>query len=334
MYDPDSIELTVSEIGYLWTGYTINEMCSWYQIIFHQQLSDPEMKKLYAYALNITTELVKKREQLLSIDEFPIPLGFSDMDINKQAPPLFSDRFVLHYLHIGSQLGLSFHARALATATRVDVREYMADCLNAASQLYQNVLNLLLQKGLYWRPPTIPTPVTQERMKKQSYLNGWLGDIRPINSMEIANLYSILELLAMIEALCIGFAQTAETEETKEILQDGIKVAKAQYTQLVPLLTEDTLPDPPSFVGEITDTQETVFSDRLMVSHIAGLFGSLITLSGSSIGSVMKHDLMTTYATLHLIAGAYAEKVTKFLIKHEWLEKVPGATDRRTLIHS
>ncbi len=334
MSDPESIDLTVSEIGYLWSGYTINEMSRWYLMIFQQRVSDLDIKYLYSDALEITNELIRRREHYLSKGDFPIPLGFSESDINKQAPALFSDRFILQYLYVGAQLGLSFHARALATSTRSDVGDYMAECLIEAAQLSRRIIDLLLRKGLYWRGPTIPSPKTQEVMHEQSYLNGWLGNTRPLNSIEIANLYSTMELLALIEALCVGFAQTAEIDDVKEILLQGSSVAEDQYSQLAQLLNNDSLPIPPTYIGEVTDCKERIFSDRLMVSHIGGLFGSLITLSGSSLGCVMEHDLIMIYTELHVKTGGYAEKITKFMINQEWLEKIPGAIEREELIHT
>ncbi len=334
MNHPKSIELTVSEIGYLWCGYTINEMSRWFLTIFEQKVSDPEIKAVCTYALSIATELIKKRENYLLEAGFPIPLGFSDSDINKQAPPLFTDKFILHYLDVGAKLGLTFHSNALATSTRADVRDYMADCLHVTVQLHNRIVDLLLTKGMYWRTPPLPSPDTQEKMKKISYLNGWFGDTRPSNSMEIANLYATMELLTIIEALSIGFAQTSEVAKVREMIQQGYKVAENQFNLLAQILTKDKLPVPPTYIGEVTDSNVSSFSDRLMISHIAGIFGSLITLTGSSQGSVMEHDLILAYSALNLEAGGFAQKNTKYMIEQEWLEKVPGAVDRATLINS
>jgi Protein of unknown function (DUF3231) len=150
-----------------------------------------------------------------------------------------------------------------------------------------------------------------------------------MNSMEMANLYSILNLLIMMETLFIGFAQTSTHEEIIELFHDGVKVVKKHYHLLAEMLQEDELPVPPTYSAELTDSKTRVFSDRIMVSHMAGLFGSLVSQYGFSLGSVMKHDLLAAYTTQIGRAGIFSEKVTKFLIEKEWLEKVPEAISRK-----
>ncbi|MGM0901074.1 MAG: DUF3231 family protein [Bacillota bacterium] len=325
----NSIPLTSSELGYLWTGYSINEMSKWYLSVFREQSSDEEIKNVYSFAIQNTSEMLLTRKEILTNDRFPIPLGFSNKDIDESSPPLFSNRFMLYYLHTAAQLGLEFHSRSVALATREDVRKYNKSCLTSAIQLNERVVDILLNKGTYWRTPPLPTPSEPEDIQRTSYLNGWFGVTRPMNSMEMGNLYSILNLLIMMETLFMGFAQTPNHEEITELFHEGVKVVKKQYNVLAELLKEEHLPIPPTYSAEITDTKKRVFSDRIMVSHMAGLFGSLVSQYGFSLGSVMKHDLLATYTLQIGKAGVFSEKVTKVLIEREWLEKVPGAISRK-----
>jgi hypothetical protein len=329
MSNLNSIPLTSSELGYLWTGYSINEMSTWYLSIFQEQANDEEIKSLYRFALKNTKDMLTTRKEILTNDGFPTPVGFSKTDIQESSPPLFSDRFMLYYLQTAAQLGLEFHSRSLGLATRDDVRKYNKDCLTSAFQLNERVVGLLLNKGIYWRTPPLPTPSKPEEIQRTSYLNGWFGVTRPMNSMEMANLYSILNLLIMMETLFIGFAQTSTHEEIIELFHDGVKVVKKHYHLLAEMLQEDELPVPPTYSAELTDSKTRVFSDRIMVSHMAGLFGSLVSQYGFSLGSVMKHDLLAAYTTQIGRAGIFSEKVTKFLIEKEWLEKVPEAISRK-----
>ena len=331
MSNLDSISLTSSELGYLWTGFSINELSRWFLIIFHEQAKDDDVKNIYANALEIADKLLVGREKLLSKEGYPLPIGFSETDIKKNAPTLFTDRFLLTYMLIGSQLGLEFHTRALGFSTREDVRNYLSECLEDAVQLNGKVIDLMLNKGIYWRTPSLPAPKSNEKIQKSSYLDGWLGDTRPMNSMEIANLYVVIELLIMIETICIGFAQMSEEKNMTELFLSGGTLAKNQYHSLYELLTKDGLPIPPSYTSEMTDSNTRVFSDRIMVSHLAGLIGSLISQYGFALGSVMKHDLLATYTSLISKAGAFAEKLTRILIDKEWLEKVPGAISRKDI---
>jgi hypothetical protein len=65
-----------------------------------------------------------------------------------------------------------------------------------------------------------------------------------------------------------------------------------------------------------------------MVTHMAGLYGSLLSQYGFSLGSLMKHDMVSTYLEHISKAGAFSEKITRFLIDREWLEKVPGIASK------
>ncbi|QOR67918.1 DUF3231 family protein [Cytobacillus suaedae] len=331
MSNKDTISLTASELGYLWTGYSINEMSMWYLKAFRDQAKDEEIKDLYTFALEGTKKILDGRKTLLSNEGYAIPIGFSEKDIHTDAGHLYSDRFLLYYLHVGVQVGLEFHARAAALSTRQDVRNYLKDCLESSTQLSDKVTTLSLNKGLYWRTPTLPAPTHPEHIQKESYLNGWIGDVRPLNSMELANLYEIIELLIMIETLCIGFAQTSDCEEVAQICKKAADITKKLFGDLVGFLKEESLPTPPSYSAEMTDSKGKLFSDQIMITHVAGLFGSLLSQYGFSLGSVMKHDLLTAYTTHISRAGAFSEKVTRFMIDKEWLEKVPGVINREKL---
>jgi hypothetical protein len=328
MSEPKSIPLTATELGYLWTGYSINEMSKWYLTIFREHSKDTDMKEIFNLALQDTSKMLNVRREFLSIEGYPIPEGFSKTDINENSPPLFSDRFMVYYLHKATRLGLEFHSRSLALSTRVDIRKYQEDCLQSCIQLNKRLVDLLLTKGIFWRTPSLPAPTSPENIQKNSYLNGWVGDTRPLNSMEIANFYSIMDLLVMMETLFTGFAQTSESEEVVKLLQKGLTVVKKQLDALVEVIKKDELPIPPSYVSEITDSKKRLFSERIMICHMAGLFGALISQYGFSLGSVMKHDLLAAYSAQIGKAGIFSEKVTKFLIEKEWLEKVPGAIRR------
>lgn len=325
----EGVPITSSELGYLWTGYTINEMSKWYLTIFAEHAKDQDVKSVLCLALNISNDLLEKGSTFLSKEGYPLPLGFNQEDIDINATPLFTDRFILFYMLVSSRLGLAFHSKSLALSTREDIRAHHIDCLQVTIQLHTKISDTALNKGLYWRTPTLPAPLHPEKVQKASYLNGWLGDTRPLNSMEMANLYSILELLIVINTICTGFSQTTTSNDLKNVFIQGSVIAKDQFYELAEALKKDDLPLPPTSSTEITTSNNRVFSDRIMLCHVAGLFGSLISQSGFSLGAVMAHNLVTIYSKLIAVSGKYSEKITKILIEKKSLEKVPGAVSRK-----
>ena len=108
-------------------------------------------------------------------ENFPIPIGFTDEDVNLDAPRLFSDEFYLHYLKYTGKAGMSIYSIAIPIMTREDIRDFFINALNSTVNLITEVNELLMAKGFYIKPPQIPTPEKVDFIKKQNYLNGFLG---------------------------------------------------------------------------------------------------------------------------------------------------------------
>ncbi len=53
-------------------------------------------------------------------ENFPVPKGFSENDVNLDALPLFSDTYMLIYMHIMTIHGLTGYAGAVSTSIRTD----------------------------------------------------------------------------------------------------------------------------------------------------------------------------------------------------------------------
>jgi len=334
MREPELPALTVSELGYLWMGLSINDMSEKMLLPFRRHADDPSIREAFEYAARTTTEMIARRKTLMNAADYPPPTGFTEADVNVDAPKLFTDRFLMYYLRVGAKLGMTFHARAYAVSTRPDILEYMEDCLTVSAQLHRRVTDTMIAKNLYWTTPSIPAADAPERMQKADYLNGWFGDKRPLSSVEIANMYEIIETLDMLDAMSVGFAQTAQTEDTARLLLQGSELARTHARRMRGWLDEEQLSHPPDLIGEISESKTPLFSERLMVCHLAGLFGSLLTVFGFTLGTVMRHDLVARYSALIAETGAFTEKTTRFLIDREWLDKPPGTVDREALLRT
>ncbi|MCI3927069.1 DUF3231 family protein [Paenibacillus sp. TRM 82003] len=332
MQEPELPAPTVLELGYLWVGLSINNMMEKILLLFRRHADDQRIEETYAFAARTTTEMIARRRTIMTSMNYYPPTGFGESDINVDAPKLFTDRFLMYYLLVGAKLGIPFHARAYAATTRPDLMEYMEDCLTMAAELHRRVTETMIAKNMYWTPPPLPAADASERIQKTGYLSGWFGDKRPFNSIEIANMYEIIETLDMLHTLTLGFAQTAQTEETLVLLRRGSELARSMSRRVRGWLDEELLSLPPDLIGEVSESRTPVFSERLMVCHLAGLYGSLLTILGFSLGSGMRHDLITRFSELTAEAGLFAEKVTRFLIDREWLDKPPGSVDREALL--
>src|SRR5581483_9971187 len=96
----DKIKLTSSEIGTLWGEYvngTMTDVVNRYMVSI---IEDESIKNIFEDAIK-TFE--KQKHQIVTCMEnegFPIPIRFTESDLFKGKPKLFTDIFCLNYLHI------------------------------------------------------------------------------------------------------------------------------------------------------------------------------------------------------------------------------------------
>jgi hypothetical protein len=184
-----SIRLTAPEIANLWTNYMNDSMAICVIKYMLEKVEDREIRPVFEYALDSAKVHVQTIIGIFKEENYPIPHGFTDEDVNLQAPRLFADTFWLEYLLEMTIHGLTGYALALTTSTRSDLRDYYIQCNQSSMELYQKSINVLLSKGLYSRPPYISTPEKVDFVERQSFLNGWFEGKRPLNSIEISDIF-------------------------------------------------------------------------------------------------------------------------------------------------
>jgi hypothetical protein len=91
-------------------------------------IEDKKIKTLFEDAIKTFDKQKKQITTLLENDGFPIPIGFTDSDLNKETKRLFSDIFCLHHLHIMALNGLLGHITSLSSSVRKDLRHFYDSC--------------------------------------------------------------------------------------------------------------------------------------------------------------------------------------------------------------
>lgn len=326
------IRMTASEMGNIWAGYMVDHMAACFLGLFQNWAADPVVKEVIGKAQNLGFSQLEKRRKLMEQEGIPYPRGFSmNADTHAEAPPLFSEKVTLHYLLVASRLGLGFYANVLGRTVREDIRSFVQETLTATGQLYSSVLQVMLEKGLYLRPPVLSLQEEPEFIRKSSFLNGFFGDKRPLSAMEAGGLYSNIELTWLLAALNTAFAQVSQDDAIKAQFISAKELAEEHTQAMGRLLQEDELHAPVSYVSEIGTSTAPTFSDRLMLCHAAGLIGSLIEAYGFALSHSTRKDVAVVYIKQIGEAGLLAERLSKALISREWLEKPPGALERQAL---
>lgn len=324
----DQSQLTAAEMGKLWATYVGNTMGKCVLSYFLQHVDDKEIKNCLQYALGLCEQYIKDIEAIFKQADFPIPVGFSNDDVNLEAPRLFEDNFYLHYLQYLGKAGMSIYSVAIPLVTRKDIRDFFVKCLHDTSKLMGDVNDSLLPQDTLINPPVIAPPQGVDFITKQSFLNSFFGNVRPLQGLEIAHLYGNLNNDITSKAIIIGFSQVARSEKIRQYLERGKKLNQKHIDQMSDKLSKDELPSPTSIDHLVRPSTEPPFSDKLMIYHKIDMFSMKIReyANGASLNG--RKDIGALFAKCLLDVSLYVEDGANIMIDHGWLERPPEAIDR------
>lgn len=328
-----NVELTASEISQLWISYQNDSMAACVLKYFLANTDDKEIYSVLEYALEISVAHVQKATQFFKNENYPIPQGFTEQDVNLEAPRLFSDRLYLEYILNMGNFGLASYGLAISLAERTDIIEYYNECLNETQDLHNKAKELSKEKGVYVRTPHIPKSNQIDFVKKQSFLAGWFGDRRPLLGVEIAQLAFNAKRNALGQAIIMGFSQVAQSKEVRRFFERGREIAGKHLEIFTSLLHKDYLAEG-AFVqaSEVTDSKISSFSDKLIMYHISALVGSGMGQYGIAISTSPRHDLGTHYGRLILELVQYSNDGAKIMINNGWMDGTSSSCRRKKRI--
>jgi hypothetical protein len=324
--------LTASELSWIWTTYQGNTMAICVLRHFLANIEDPAIGEVLDFALEISEKYVLETSQVFESANYPLPQAFSEKDVNKDAPRLFSDVFYLQYVEDMGKFGIESYGMALATVSRKDIYELYTAAMTQTIQLRDKAVTLLQEKGLYHRDTGLPTPGQIDFVDKKSFLTGFFGERRPLLGMEISNLWYASVRNGLGQAVIQGFSQVAKTKEVREYFIRGRNIAGKRLETLGTVLDKNYLSRGTfNLTGEVTESTVPPFSDKLMMFHIAALSTSAIGQYGVAMASSPRHDLGVMYAGFTAEIAKYANDGAQIMINHRWMEQPPKAADRKKL---
>jgi len=325
----DNIHLSAAEKGFLWSTYMENSMAVCILKYFLEKCEDQQIKEVIKYAYNLSQQHVNSTAELLAKENHPIPMGFSNDDVDLSAPKLFLDEFLLYYLMQMGNLGLLFYSKALGMTAHEDVHNLYKECIRTSSELNSNAKELLLSKGLYVRPPYIPNQSESEMIEKIGFLQGFLGEKRPLTALEITNLFFNLQTIEVSRVLFLAFAQVSESEDVRDYLTRGKDLGTKALIKLRELLEKEELASSTPWYSYVSNTTESPFSDKLMMFHASSLIGAGIEQYGYSLSTIMRRDVGALYYGLLAEVMTFADDGLNLMIKNHWMEQPPMAAERQ-----
>lgn len=327
--EKSNIKLTTAEIAILWKTYIQNTAVRCFYKHFLQYLQDEEIKSIIEEAIVLIETIIGKVEKIFEKENFPIPNGFSDKDIDLSAPALYTDLFALSFVYRGGQVIIPHYANNISRVTRIDIYNFIAECLNNETELHKKALTLMLSKGLNDRPPNIEYPKNVEFIQHQpSLINTLLGEKRPLNTLEITELFIEIERNAIGLILLMGLIQVTKDKEIKNYLLKGKKLAEKQVDTFDKLLKEND-----HFVGfpvpmEVTNSTISPFSERLILFLISNSNQIAVSALADALSVSMRKDLAAHYSLIIAEVLKYGDEGLKLLIERGWMEQPPQPIDR------
>jgi hypothetical protein len=320
--------LTSSEIGKLWASYLGNTMSTQILSYFLQHCDDEYIRRLLENGLALTNDFTQKIEEFFNKENFPIPVGFSEDDVNLGAPRLYQDEFYVHYLKYAAKAGMSLYSVALPLTMREDIREFFIYVLNCTTIFLGQINNVLIEKKYIPKLPNIPIPNRVDFVHEQNYLKGFVGEVRTLNAMEIIHLFDNSENNITSKTLLLGFYQTVQDEKIKALFKRGLELTDKAVKRYLEKLHIEQLETPSYKEHLVTTSTYPPFSDKLMLFHKVDMFSMKIRAFGNSLAVSPRRDLGLLYGKSLMNIGIFVDDGANILIDKGWLESPPQAFDR------
>ncbi|MEW9672410.1 DUF3231 family protein [Ammoniphilus sp. 3BR4] len=323
--------LTAAEVSTLWVQYLGDTLGTCVYKYFLEIVEDKQLQSILEFALQLAENHVTQITAFFKQANFQVPMGFTEHDVNLNAPRLFSDPLLAFYTEIMTCHGLNAYSLAIATSEREDIRNFFHECTVTASELISKTIKYSQSKGLFSGVPSIPSPEQVEFVESTGIMSNLFGDKRPLNASEINNLFTVVKKITLPRALTIAFSQVAETEDVRKFMFDISEVAGKNIDRLTTILVQEHLKSPRTWDNEVTNSTVSPFSDKLMMLHIAFLMNSAIIYYATGMASSLRPDVVLTYNENVNNVNKNAKGLYAILLKHGWLEKQPEAIDRKSL---
>jgi hypothetical protein len=332
MVDIMKIPLISSEIAGLWNSYMSDTMIVCVIKNFLSNVEDSEIRAILQQTSDLSNQHIQELTNIFNREKLTLPDGFSDRDVNIEAPRLFSDSFYLHYLTFMSRVGMHNYTLILNQIARSDIRAFFSKRINEYIDLYNNSTDLRLSKGIAIRAPRVEVDKEVQYVKSQSFIIDWFGEKRPLLTDEITHIFSNILSNYVGRAIATAFGQVSKDKKISNYFFEGKTIATERISELTSILTDEGIPIPSTSDSFITDSIIAPFSQKLMINHIAVLFSSGISSLGMAIPDTLRSDLEAIYIKYLLENMKYGKKGANLMIDNAWLQQSPQAVKHENLV--
>ncbi|MED1471617.1 DUF3231 family protein [Bacillus salipaludis] len=275
-------------------------------------------------------QIVKEGLELYEKAGFPRPIGFNlEKDAILEAPKLMSDKMVIITLQILSEYGVYGYGLTIGKTETPEVLAYIKRSLINATELYQNITEVIHKKGYQHQPVYIPVPNQAEYVQEQSFLAGWWGEQRPVTAIEIDSLIFSLRGVMLAKIMLIVFSQIAKDPKVQKFCNRAKEIAGKRVERIQSLNTTENLPFLATYESELTGSSISPFSDKLIMFEAVALVEIAITRYGNALSTVERRDLSAMFALYIVETGTLLDDGLSLMIEKKWFEQPPMAAARK-----
>lgn len=327
------VPLTSAEIGCLWTLYMNDSMSTCILGYMLKHIEDPDIKPAVQAAYDLASNHVDQLRTMFEQEQYAVPNGFTENDVNMEAPWLFSDVFCLTYVNHMARVGMVAYSGYVSMSTRADIRHFYTQGLMDTSALYNQTTDIGLSKGIHSKHPYIEVPKETDYIDSKEYLSGLnpFTNKRPLNAVEISHLYLNVLTNSVGVKLCLAFAQTSPTKEVQEYMLRGKEISDKHIKVFSSILLENDIATPRLPDVAVSNSTTKTFSDKLMMFHMSLLSASGAGNYATAAAASQRSDLAVNYERLSLEVSRFAKSGADIMIQNSWLEQPPGTKDREKL---
>ncbi|MCM3391129.1 MULTISPECIES: DUF3231 family protein [Cytobacillus] len=322
---PEKSKISSSELGALWMTYQKKTMILRILEYFIEKSKNPKAKNLMSGLREKLHPKVVEIKKLLQNEGAAVPNGFTDQDVNLNAPILFENGFDIMFCRILKEISMGMYVLHLTMAYRKDIIKLYRDMTDLTQEYYGKFTQFLLDEGLLPSPTFINFPKSADFVTSNNYLKGTniLGQKRPINTVEFGLLYHGIETNITGMQLMAGFAQCAEGEEVRKYFLKGKELSKEIIKEFGEKLLQNDIQPPATSGGTVINSTEAPFSDKLMIFCTYLLCGFSIGGQGFGIGFSLRNDLNMNFGKFGIEVFEYIREGVKIMISNGWLEEAP-----------
>lgn len=89
MEDKTKLPLTAAEMSGLWSQYLSDTLAVCVGSYFLEKVEDEEVRPVIEFTLDVAKGNITIMEEIFQKEDFPVPTGFTEQDVNPKAPKLF-----------------------------------------------------------------------------------------------------------------------------------------------------------------------------------------------------------------------------------------------------